>query len=104
MAAATERAMVVAYYRPPHHQADSPAVIKLRRHNRMVENMLCPEREHRAREYREAVNSFRRAVAVLGARRGAADFEKAYQVSEQGRLAAEKAREALEAHRAIHQC
>jgi hypothetical protein len=65
--------------------------------------MICLERERLAHEYHCFVDRFRDPVFALKDLRGA-EFDRAYQTSEMHRVALDKARNALEQHRAEHKC
>jgi hypothetical protein len=65
--------------------------------------MACPERHRLAREYRKSVDGFRDAVFATKGLKGP-EYESAYRSSEKLRIAAEKARIALESHRSEHKC
>ena len=64
---------------------------------------ICGERERLAEEYRACVDRFRIAVSTLKNLLGA-EFDRAYEISEQHRVAVEKARIALAQHRVAHRC
>jgi hypothetical protein len=68
-----------------------------------TETTICTEREQLAEEYRACVDGFRVAVSALKNLLGA-DFDRAYDTSEKHRVAAEKARLALDRHRSEHSC
>jgi hypothetical protein len=65
--------------------------------------MACPERHRLAREYRKSVDGFRDAVFATKGLKGP-EYDNAYGTSERFRIAAEKARIALEHHRSEHKC
>lgn len=65
--------------------------------------MVCPERLRLAREYYLAVDAFRRSVQAL-VDLGGAEFQGAYEISEEYRVAVEIAREALNHHLVEHGC
>ena len=65
--------------------------------------MACSERHRLAREYRKSVDGFRDAVFATKGLKGP-EYEGAYRNSEKFRIAAEKARIALESHRSEHKC
>ncbi len=68
-----------------------------------TETPTCGERNRLGEEYDSCVNRFRVAVPALKHLLGA-DFDRAYQTSEKQRVAVEKARLALDRHRAEHRC
>ena len=68
-----------------------------------TETLICAERNRLAEEYDSCVNRFRLAVSALKDLLGA-EFDRAYDTSEKHRVAVEKARLALDRHRAEHQC
>ena len=68
-----------------------------------TETTICTEREQLAEEYHACVDRFRVAVSALENLLGA-DFDRAYDTSEKHRVAAEKARLALDWHRSEHRC
>ena len=65
--------------------------------------MVCPERERLAHEYRVSVNAFRDSVLALKDLHSVL-FDRAYKTTEVRRAAIEKARIALERHRAELGC
>ena len=66
-------------------------------------SIACTERERLAAEYGRCVDRFRVAVFTLRNLRGS-EFDRAYAVSEQDRIAVEQARLALDRHRTEHRC
>jgi hypothetical protein len=68
-----------------------------------TETLICAERNRLAEEYDTCVNHFRLAVSAFKNLLGA-EFDRAYETSEKQRIAVEKARLALDRHRAEHRC
>ena len=68
-----------------------------------TETLICGERNRLAEEYDTCVDRFRVAVSALRNLLGA-EFDRAYETSEKHRVAVEKARLALDRHRAEHRC
>jgi hypothetical protein len=68
-----------------------------------TETLTCADRNRLAEEYDACIDRFRVAVSALKHLLGA-DFDRAYQTSEKQRVAVEKARLALDRHRAEHRC
>jgi len=66
-----------------------------------TETLICAERNRLAEEYDSCVNRFRVAVSALKNLLGA-EFDRAYETSEKQRIAVERARLALDRHRAEH--
>jgi hypothetical protein len=66
-----------------------------------TETVTCGERNRLAEEYDACVDRFRTAVSALENLLGA-DFDRAYDTSEKHRVAAQKARLALDRHRSEH--
>ena len=65
--------------------------------------MLCPQRQRLVKEYQTAVNTFKDSVLALKDLQGF-EFVKAYEITEECRLAVEKAKRAVEHHQREHRC
>jgi hypothetical protein len=65
--------------------------------------MLCSLRQRLVEEYQTAVNTFKDSVLALNDLHGF-EFDEAYEITEERRVAVEEAKRAVEYHRREHRC